>query len=290
MKTRIKGSILTTILSFVLFISFSGVSGFAAMRNAGMVYVEPQGNCGGKSPCFSSIQEDIDAAESGHEIRIAQGTYRENITLKQGKGLKLLGGRDATFEHQNGVTTVDGKLNAQPGPVTLQELKLAGVLTCNLNNHCGSGQFCEKADGDCSGTGECTEIPQGFCITVWDPVCGCDGSTYSNSCFAILAGVNVDYPGECSASPTIYISISGDCGGKSPCYDSIQKAIDEAVTGSVILIVQGTYDESIVLDKSKALTLQGGWDSTFTTQSSYTAVNSITISNGTIAVDKFVIQ
>ena len=204
--------------------------------------------------------------------------------------LERAGGWDATFERQNGVTTVNGKLNAQPGPVTLQELKFTGALTCNLNNHCGSGQFCEKEDGDCSGTGECTEILQGFCLTVWDPVCGCDGSTYSNSCVASQAGVNVDYPGECSASPTIYISISGDCGGKSPCYDSIQKAIDEAVTGSVILIVQGTYDESIVLDKSKALTLQGGWDSTFTTQSSYTAVNSITISNGTIAVDKFVIQ
>lgn len=41
---------------------------------------------------------------------------------------------------------------------------------------------------------------------------------------------------------------------------------------------------------SENLTLSGGWDSTFTTQSSYTTVNSITINNGTITVDKLVIQ
>lgn len=88
----------------------------------------------------------------------------------------------------------------------------------------------------------------------------------------------------------IYVSSDGDCRGKTPCYTSIQEAINAATTGSTIRIAQGTYDESIVLNEPKYLTLQGGWDSTFTTQSSCTTVNSITISNGTIAVDKLVIQ
>jgi len=35
------------------------------------------------------------------------------------------------------------------------------------------------------------------CITLWDPVCGVNGKTYSNSCFARLAGIEVDYEGEC---------------------------------------------------------------------------------------------
>jgi len=38
------------------------------------------------------------------------------------------------------------------------------------------------------------------CATVYDPVCGDDGRTYSNSCFAHLAGANVASLGECGAS------------------------------------------------------------------------------------------
>ncbi len=35
------------------------------------------------------------------------------------------------------------------------------------------------------------------CIALWDPVCGKNGKTYSNSCYAESAGVEVDYQGEC---------------------------------------------------------------------------------------------
>ena len=41
------------------------------------------------------------------------------------------------------------------------------------------------------------EAIEAVCITLWDPVCGKDGKTYSNSCFAQLAGAEVDYKGEC---------------------------------------------------------------------------------------------
>jgi len=40
------------------------------------------------------------------------------------------------------------------------------------------------------------EKPQA-CIALWDPVCGTDGSTYSNACFAKLAGVEINYRGRC---------------------------------------------------------------------------------------------
>lgn len=41
------------------------------------------------------------------------------------------------------------------------------------------------------------EEPKMVCITLWDPVCGKDGKTYSNSCFAELAGAEIGYKGIC---------------------------------------------------------------------------------------------
>lgn len=43
------------------------------------------------------------------------------------------------------------------------------------------------------------EIPEEpeACITLWDPVCGQNGKTYSNACFAELAGVEIAYKGKC---------------------------------------------------------------------------------------------
>lgn len=64
---------------------------------------------------------------------------------------------------------------------------------------CASGEFCKAGAGACDTAtvaGVCTAIPDA-CIEVFDPVCGCDGETYSNECFADMAAVSVAREGSC---------------------------------------------------------------------------------------------
>jgi uncharacterized protein DUF6748/Kazal-type serine protease inhibitor-like protein len=66
---------------------------------------------------------------------------------------------------------------------------------------CIDGQFCDFPVGaDCGRSdapGRCA-VPPEACIEIFAPVCGCDGQTYANSCFAAGAGVSVDFAGECA--------------------------------------------------------------------------------------------
>jgi hypothetical protein len=81
------------------------------------------------------------------------------------------------------------------------------------------------------------------------------------------------------------------CGGQYPCYTSIQEAVDAADTESVIRIAQGTYDESVILNESKALTLQGGWDASFTTQTSNTTtIKAPKAAKGSITLQNLIVK
>ncbi len=46
-----------------------------ALPAAATVFVSSDGNCGGQTPCFSSLQSAVDFAADGEAVLVAAGTY-----------------------------------------------------------------------------------------------------------------------------------------------------------------------------------------------------------------------
>ena len=79
-------------------------------------------------------------------------------------------------------------------------------------------------------------------------------------------GLNPSDTKTASYTANFYVSKDGNCDSNTPCYSAIQDAIEDAPAGSVILVKQGTYPESIRLEISKTLLVKGGYNSSYDQQ------------------------
>ncbi len=75
-----------------------------------------------------------------------------------------------------------------------------GITSCGTQGApaCPGGEFCDFFEkcGTTNAGGVCAVRPR-VCSTVSAPVCGCDKTTYANSCEAAARGVSIDHNGPC---------------------------------------------------------------------------------------------
>jgi len=144
-------------------------------------------------------------------------TYTENISGVKEKQMEILENLKTELQDQPQIIQ---KL-LQTRNRIIEQVK-EGVTTENEGVSCPeiskpSATFCQNgrllikkdAQGcvvsfDCVMPADTSTTPTGgqACITLWDPVCGKNGQTYSNSCFAKTAGIEIDYEGACKSLET----------------------------------------------------------------------------------------
>jgi len=80
----------------------------------------------------------------------------------------------------------------------------------------------------------------------------------------------------------IYVDSAGICGGRAPCYNKVQNGMGAAGEGSTVLVMQGSYPESVTI--SESFKMDCGYNSDYSSLVSSSEIAHLTLSGGPLTV------
>jgi uncharacterized repeat protein (TIGR03806 family) len=83
-----------------------------------ILYVQaPPGDCGGNTPCFSTISDALDSLQQGQDtvILIDDQVYTENVFIENNHFVTFIGGWDSAFSNYQGTTKINGTIYIHSG-------------------------------------------------------------------------------------------------------------------------------------------------------------------------------
>ena len=249
-----------------------------------------------------------DGAVPSNDNEALQNTIVTPAGAYYGIGLNYGANRNSFY---NNIILTEGSTPAFSSTSSTSELK----ITSNYNLLPDQGQVAETGSGrffltQWQALGYDTQSATGSLTqTFQDPTArdyqlksespAIDAGTTSHTCTPDIVG-NMRPSGAApdlgayeftSEGAIIYISPDGRCGNHTPCFSRIQKGVDWG--GGIdytIKVQQGSYEENLLLNSTRRIDLDGGWDKTFTTRTSSSSIKSLQILNGTVSGLNLVIQ
>lgn len=151
-------------------------------------------------------------------------------------GLSLVGALAVGCGSEGGAT--GGVAQEQAAVVAVATLGPgAACSTASTAEKCETGFYCAVSEtlGVCSTTGVCTAKPVRCSEAVEvGGVCGCDGKSYGNGCFAQSAGTSVAHSGPCTCETKGTSLATGACANGYYCKATVSSTDVCSATGTCV--------------------------------------------------------